>query len=743
MMHHLFLYIVFLQRLILIDAFIPSDYNIHHKKLTTSQDNHYRHHHHNHRNYHHHSNVGSTISFNNVQCKLNSISEESQKISSPSLTTLSNSSSSSSNSSSGGSSSKRTTYSNDTFGGKISQIDLNNENDGFVTAMSVPTFATTEQEKQQQQQRHKLNNNIKRLGLEGIIPGAFALHNVFTKKQCDEMIQTCNTLGFHQFNAGKNNHGALQIVVSPNAAQNVSAKICPFIDLHVMNDIAKSMALIQQQSNINNDNVNANVDDSSNDNSNNNSANGGSGSGSDVEYTPIGINHRWRIYKYEPGSEETFAPHIDAGFPPSSISKDGEHLIWDARTKNKSNEEEEENEDDNKNDYTIYDDDTISRLTVLMYLNDDFQGGHTKFYAPVADRNSYSNNDETNNNSQQHEVIASFKPKTCSILLFPQAVGEEAVEYARKYWPLHEGSSVTGGERAKYVIRSDVLFTKAREGITEEEKNDPLWRNDDFVRNAFMPKSSVFDSFFLKHCQELYNPHMGVENAGPLLYSLVRFTKLKKIVEIGAGYTTLWLLQALKDNDDEVRRIKALQDEDKCRLLDIPWTIHEFIDEYDKSSDDLDSQMSASLLCVDNCLHQKETATGAAAVTRKLGMSDYLSFIKGDAFDMKFDEESIDLLWCDFGVGSRMKEFATGAWKSIKPGGFLVCHSTLTNSRTRDWLEKMRNRCSEEETGVPEDEFVELSLLEPQKRYQNSITILQRRKGSKGRFEEQIYSEYA
>ena len=125
-------------------------------------------------------------------------------------------------------------------------------------------------------------------------------------------------------------------------------------------------------------------------------------------------------------------------------------------------------------------------------------------------------------------------------------------------------------------------------------------------------------------------------------------------------------------------------------------------------------------------------------------LPNYLRFVKGDAFDMEFDEESIDLLWCDFGVGSRMKDFASNAWKSIKPGGFLVCHSTLTNLGTRSWLERLRNRgYSEEETGIPENEFVELSLLEPHKRYQNSVTILQRRKGSKGEFKEPIYSEYA
>ena len=135
----------------------------------------------------------------------------------------------------------------------------------------------------------------------------------------------------------------------------------------------------------------------------------------------------------------------------------------------------------------------------------------------------------------------------------------------------------------------------------------------------------------------------------------------------------------------------------------------------------------------------------AAAVAANLGLDSYFQFLQGDAYDMQFDPESIDLLWCDFGVGNQMRDFARGAWKSISPGGFLVCHSTLTNKGTRDWLEDVRAGLDEQVTGMPPDEVVELSLLEPTKRYQNAMTILQRRKsGQSGtEFVEPLYSLYA
>ena len=121
-----------------------------------------------------------------------------------------------------------------------------------------------------------------------------------------------------------------------------------------------------------------------------------------------------------------------------------------------------------------------------------------------------------------------------------------------------------------------------------------------------------------------------------------------------------------------------------------------------------------------------------------------MEFRRGDAFDLELGIDAVDLLWCDFGVGSRMASFCSSAWKSLRLGGFLICHSTLTNRGTRHWLEAVRHKMDESVTGLPRNEFVELSFLEPHKRYQNSITILQKRRASDGtKYEEPIYSQQA
>ena len=183
-------------------------------------------------------------------------------------------------------------------------------------------------------------------------------------------------------------------------------------------------------------------------------------------------------------------------------------------------------------------------------------------------------------------------------------------------------------------------------------------------------------------------------------------------MEIGAGYTTLWILQALKDNDEEMQRICELEKEGRLKMLDYPFGTPA-LEDSDPSSL---SYVPSSLLCIDNCEHQRETASSAVRVAQTLGLDSYIEFLRGDAFDAldtHFSEaESIDLLWCDFGVGSRMKEYASNVWKYIKPGGFLLCHSTLTNRGTRKWLEGIRARKGAEVTGISANEYVELSLLE-------------------------------
>lgn len=627
------------------------------------------------------------------------------------------------------------------LGGEIVRIrsgpDEADDDASFLNAMGVPTFAVmsgagggaSHHSDDSASRITSSKNKPRRLGLEGVLrnPNAFVLENALSSEACESILSVCeNELGFGNFDAGKNNHGAMQIVISREVADELSSVIGRHVDLEGI--VAAERELSSSES-------------------------GGGGGGAygaeehndnKKQYALAGINRRFRIYRYAPDKNERFAPHIDAGFPPGGVSSDDDrhqdddgttpYLHWDASHQYPTTSE------------------VVSRLTVLMYLNGDFSGGHTKFYEPHSERGVGVENvvDDC-----EDTVIASVKPRAGSILVFPQAVSEAAVERARNLWPLHEGSPVTSGERPKYVIRTDVLFETITDDMADNlpEEEKVLFRHDGEVRNAFLNTSPLLSDLFRHHTAPLYNPHMGVENAGPLLYSLVRFTKSRNIVEVGAGYTTLFLLQALRDNDEEMKRLVDLDAEGRLRMLDYPFgtpRLNEWASSSlssSSSSANNPSLSSSSLLCIDNCEHQRETASGAVHVARTLGLDQYLQFLRGDAFDALDTHfsgaESIDLLWCDFGVGSRMKEYASNVWKYIRPGGFLVCHSTLTNARTREWLEGVRKGKGVEETGIPAGECAELSLLEPHKRFQNSLTVLQKRVGDGGEFSEPLYSEYA
>jgi hypothetical protein len=126
-----------------------------------------------------------------------------------------------------------------------------------------------------------------------------------------------------------------------------------------------------------------------------------------------GLNARWRLYRYTPGS--IYRPHIDGAWPGSGLTPSGKY------------------------EYDAYGD-RWSKLTFLIRLNDDFEGGATTYFTPSVDVGYMDG----------RPVL----PKQGSVLVFPHGDTEGSI--------LHEGSAVfdTQGKLrdAKYVIRTEVLY---------------------------------------------------------------------------------------------------------------------------------------------------------------------------------------------------------------------------------------------------------------------------------------------
>jgi hypothetical protein len=121
-----------------------------------------------------------------------------------------------------------------------------------------------------------------------------------------------------------------------------------------------------------------------------------------------GINARCRFFRYTDGEKAVYRPHIDGSWPGSGLDATTGRYVHDAFG------------------------DRRSRLTFLMYLNDDFEGGCTTFYMPAA------------GGGLQAQGV---QPRAGAVLCFPQ--GNTASL-------LHEGSAVKRG--TKDVVRSDVLY---------------------------------------------------------------------------------------------------------------------------------------------------------------------------------------------------------------------------------------------------------------------------------------------
>lgn len=122
----------------------------------------------------------------------------------------------------------------------------------------------------------------------------------------------------------------------------------------------------------------------------------------------LGLNARWRVYRYAPGA--VYRPHIDGAWPGSGLDPETGKYVYDMYGDRKS------------------------KMTFLIRLNDDFEGGATTYYIPAPELGFMN-------------ARAVTTPKG-SVVCFPHGDAEGSL--------LHEGSEVLKG--FKYVIRTDVLY---------------------------------------------------------------------------------------------------------------------------------------------------------------------------------------------------------------------------------------------------------------------------------------------
>eukprot|EP00981_Chlorochromonas_danica_P015100 scaffold10498_cov179-Ochromonas_danica.AAC.2 len=129
---------------------------------------------------------------------------------------------------------------------------------------------------------------------------------------------------------------------------------------------------------------------------------------------PVRLNELMRFLRYDPG--HYFVPHCDGYYQyPAGHDHSGERSL----------------------------------LTILIYLNEDFEGGCTRFYASRPPQKDYENDhDDQNNNDDDDDDENSdghfdFHPRVGSVVIFEHNI-------------FHSAEKLTKGR--KYSLRTDIMF---------------------------------------------------------------------------------------------------------------------------------------------------------------------------------------------------------------------------------------------------------------------------------------------
>ncbi|SBT65694.1 Methyltransferase domain-containing protein [Micromonospora sediminicola] len=235
----------------------------------------------------------------------------------------------------------------------------------------------------------------------------------------------------------------------------------------------------------------------------------------------------------------------------------------------------------------------------------------------------------------------------------------------------------------------------------------------------------VSEEAFRAAVDKLRVPGMGTEVLAPLLNALVRFHRPRRVLEIGMGYTTPFLVAALASVEEEVSaEARGLADKSRSYVeggtdLDDAWLYTEpamlapsyYLTPY-----------RSRFVAVDN-LSGGSAAEHVLDVLAELGLDDRVTVVNADLHDcadrLPDDLFPIDLAWVD---AWECLYFFDHFWDRINPdGGLVAMHYLMTYPEGEAILEYFA-----EVQRARRGELEIINLLEPHKLAQNSVTILRR-----------------
>ena len=188
----------------------------------------------------------------------------------------------------------------------------------------------------------------------------------------------------------------------------------------------------------------------------------------------------------------------------------------------------------------------------------------------------------------------------------------------------------------------------------------------------------MIDDEFVTRISELNSQSMGTEALAPFLYNLIMFERHRKVLEIGAGYTSMYILKALFDCDRKIKEEKNNLDSNS--LINPSY---------------FENIRPAKLHIIDNLSHGRTTAEKVSKKAKDMGFKKFLKFHEADFFNYadKLPKEDLpfDLIWLDCGNLEFYEAFQRFYFPLINPnGGLILIHSLLTNFHGQMFLKNLK-----------------------------------------------------
>lgn len=208
---------------------------------------------------------------------------------------------------------------------------------------------------------------------------------------------------------------------------------------------------------------------------------------------------------------------------------------------------------------------------------------------------------------------------------------------------------------------------------------------------------------------DFFQNGMGTENVAPFLYSMIRMVRPVRLLEIGLGYTTPWLLRALEDNEK----------------VHIDWNA---------DSNYFKAPYEPLLICIDDMSAEVSSARKSA---ESLKDNKYIRLVEakfqGRATALQAKYGMFDFVWFDCGGPAEYEAFCDEFLPICS--GYVFFHFTYYHGQPTKNLEIIKSHITKSGPNSPGAEnglWDYMDIIEPHKYRQGSVTMLRRRNVNTG-----------